>query len=170
MALTEILTFAIRVAAVAAIVIVTRWLLRANGAQLPKTRGDARIYGIKWQIRVLGLAVAAALAVMIVAFRHDLISGRDRQLLPIPIGFFLLSLLMAIGSVSTNQSGITKRFFLFSRSLRWDEITEIRFYAKQHHIELRAGSRKLKIDPRFVAVKHLLAEIVDRTRLSPITK
>jgi hypothetical protein len=75
---------------------------------------------------------------------------------------------MASGSVRTNRTGITKKVLWHSRSLRWNEITEVLLRKKDiGAIELRAGSRKLIIESRFNAFQHLLNEIKDQTKLEP---
>ena len=80
-----------------------------------------------------------------------------------------MGLWLASGSVITDQAGLTKRVLWYSHSFRWSEITEIRLPKKQAGgIELRAGSRKLLIDFRFNALRHLLDEIERHTGLKAI--
>lgn len=162
------ISFILQVATVALIVIATRWLFRAKGAELPKTRHGKSVYGIKWQWRALGFAGAAFWIVVSIWSSHDLHSRPDGVLIAITAVFVTVGLWLASGSVITNQSGITKRVLWRSCSLRWDDITEIRLHKKQGEaIELRAGLQKLVIDSRFDAFQHLLNEIEDHTRLQP---
>jgi hypothetical protein len=156
------------VATVALIVYATRWLSTAKGAQVPRTRDKANVYDMKWQIRAVGLVGAFGCAAWLIASRYDSFAARNRFLLLIPAVFLLLCLWFAIGSVTTDQSGITKKSLWRSRSLRWDEITEVQLHKRDGGaIELHAGLRKLIIDSRFVATTYLLDEIVDRTKLQP---
>jgi hypothetical protein len=87
----------------------------------------------------------------------------------IAILFSLGSLSLAIGSISTNASGITKRVLWSSCFFRWGDITEVRMHKKRGAaIELRAGSQKMVIDSRFVPFQHLLNEIEGHTQLRAI--
>lgn len=157
------------VATVALIVIVTRWLSGAKGAQIPKTRDDTTVYGIKWQWRTVGLGGAIFWIVVSIWSWHDLHSRPDRVLIAITVMFVTIGLWLASGSVITNRTGITRRGLWLSRSFQWREITEIQLRKKQaESIELRSGSRKLTIDSRFVAFQHLLNEIEHQTQLRKI--
>ena len=90
----------------------------------------------------------------------------DWELVGIAGIFFLLGLWLASGSVSTTQTSITKRILWRSLSFRWDQVTEVRLHKRDGGaIELRAGTRKLIVDSRFVAFEHLLNEIQNRTQL-----
>jgi hypothetical protein len=164
------LSIVLQIFVIALIVFAVRWLLSVDGALLPKVRGSTNIYGLKWQFRLAGLGSAAAFAALIIGFRDELIWGPDRKLLPIPAAFVLLSLFFISGSITTDQNGITKKVLWFSRSFRWSDITAVLFYEKQRYIELRANSRKLTIDMRFVAIKQLLDEIIDHTKIQPTKK
>jgi hypothetical protein len=159
-----------QVAVVALIAVATRWLLGARGAALPRTRESTSVYGIKWQWRAVGLAGGAFWVVVSVWSSHDLHSRPDGALIAITVTFIAIGLWLASGSVTTNQTGITKTVLWCSRSFRWGDITEIRLHRKQGGaIELRAGPQKLVVDSRFVAFQHLLSEIEDRTKLHPST-
>ncbi len=156
------------IATVALIAIATRWVSGAKGSQLPKTRDGASIYGIKWQWRAVGFAGGLFAVVMSVWSWHDL-HCPEWGLIAISVTFLILSVWLASGSVTTNQSGITKSGLWYSRSFQWKEITEVRLHKKQGGaIELRSGARKLIVDTRFNAFQHLLTEIEDRTQLQPI--
>jgi hypothetical protein len=159
--------FILAVFEVAAVVFAARWLLNANATQFPQTRGNTHIYGIKWQMRVIGCTGSLVFLVIIIAFRHDWVIGGGRWLVWIPISLIFLGVGIATGSVATDENGITKKTVGFSRSIRWGEITEIRFHPKQSHLEVFAGPRKLSIDLRFVAIQKLLDEIATRTNLQP---
>lgn len=156
------------IAAVALIVIATRWLSAAKGAQLPKAREGASIYGIKWQWRTVGLVGGVFWVAVSIWSWRDLHSRPDGVLIAITLAFVSVGLWVASGSVTTNQTGITKRSLWHSRYFQWKDITEIRLHKKQGGaIELRSGSQKLIIDSRFDAFQHLLNEIQDRTQLQP---
>ena len=153
---------------VALIAIATRWVSSAKGSQLPKTRDGASIYGIKWQWRAVGFAGGLFAVVMSVWSWHDL-HRPEWGLIAISVTFLILSVWLASGSVTTNQSGITKSGLWYSHSFQWKEITEVRLHKKQGGaIELRSGARKLIIDSRFDAFQHLLNEIEDHTQMNPI--
>lgn len=55
----------------------------------------------------------------------------DGVLIGITVAFFTAGLRLASGSVSTDQSGITKSSLWYSRSFQWKEITEIRLHRKK---------------------------------------
>ena len=160
--------FVVRVATVALIVFATRWLFSAKGAQLPISRGDARVYGIKWHIRAVGYICAVFSVAIAMLSRPDLASLFGWISFIIQSAVTIAALWLATGSVSTNQDGIAKKFLWSSRSLRWDEITEIHSDGKQ--IELLAGSKRLNIDLRFVAMEYLLNEIISHTKIQPTMK
>jgi hypothetical protein len=163
------ISFIVQVATVALIVIATRWLFGARGAALPRTRDGTSIYGIKWQWRAVGLAGGAFWVIVSIWSWHDQHSRPDGVLIAITVVFLTAGLWLASGSVTTSQTGITKRVLWRSRSFPWKDITEIRLHKKQGGaIELRAGSEKLVIDARFDAFQHLLSEVEDRTQLQPV--
>ena len=157
------------VAAVALIAIATRWLSGARGSPLPRSRDGANIYGIKWQWRTVGIVGAIFWVVVLMWSWRDQHSRPDGVLITITVLFVTGGLWLASGSISTNQSGITKRSLWRSCSFQWKEITEIRLHKKQGGaIELRSGTRKLIIDSRFNAFQHLLDDIEARSQLQPI--
>ena len=144
----------------------TRWLIRIKGSEVPKIREGSSEYAIKWPWRVLGL-VSMTFYVVILIF-----SWRETRSFPRPVDialaiFFLaVGVWIAIGSVSTNETGITKRSLWSSRSFQWKDITEIRFHKKDGGaIELRSDTNKIIIDTRFEAFQYLLNEIENRTKL-----
>ena len=165
----NVLSFILQAATVALIAVAIRWLFGAKGTNLPTTRGDANIYAIKWQFRAVGLAAGIFSVVVSIWSWHDL-HHPDGVLIAMSAVFVPMGLWLANGSVSTNQTGITKKVLWSSRSFLWGDITEIRLHNKQGGaIELRADSLKLVIDSRFVAYQHLLNEIKDHTKLHPCT-
>jgi hypothetical protein len=159
-----------QVATVALIVIATRWIVGAKGADSPRTRDGASVYATKWQWRAIATVAGAFSIVVLIG------SWRDRHSPPwtfiiMSIVFVLMGLWFASGTVTTNQSAITKRIFWHSQSFRWGDITELRLHTKQGGaIELRAGRQKIVIDSRFIAFQHLLKEIQGQTKLQPFTK
>jgi hypothetical protein len=155
-------------ATVALIVIAMRWLGRARGAESPKVRVGGNIYGIKWQVRLVGYSGALFFVGVIIWFRRDLASAGDETLAVIMFAFGLLGLWYASGSITTDERGVTKKGFFLSRSFRWDDITEVRLHKRDGGaIELRAGSQKVIVDSRFAASHHLLEEIIAQTKLQP---
>jgi hypothetical protein len=157
------------IATIALIALAIRWVSGAKGAQFPKARNGASIYGIKWQWRVVGFAGCLFAIVLSIWSWHDL-HRPEWGLIAISVTFLTLSLWLASGSVTTNQSGITKKGIWYSRCFQWREITEIRLHQKQGGaIEVRSGARKLIIDSRFDAFQHLLNEIEDHAQVHPIS-
>ena len=155
-------------ASVALIVVATRWLSEVKGAQFPRTRGGACVYGIKWQWRAVGLAGGIFWVILSIWSWRDLNHPGRTLLAAITVAFVAAGLWIGSGSVTTNRTGITKTALGRSRSFQWSDITEIRLHTKQGGaIELRAGAQKLVIDSRFVAFQHLLKEIEDQTQLQP---
>jgi hypothetical protein len=157
-------------ATVALIVTATRWLAKAKGAQNPTSRNGTNVYGIKWQIRAVSyIAAVLLLFVSIEGLRHDPHSAQWTLDL-LFIGLALASLWFGSGVVVTDQFGITKKSLWKSQILGWDDISQIQLHKKDAGaIELRAGSRKLIVDSRFVAAAFLLKEIEDRTNV-PVTR
>jgi hypothetical protein len=161
-------TFLYQAATVAAIVVVVRWLLSAKSDERPTSHADANVYGIKWQWRVVLGLVACTIGAIAVGFRREIFNQREWSAIVIFGSFLLISFWLATGSVRTDQSGISKRVLWHSRALSWSQITEIRVHRKQGGaIELRANSCRLVVDSRFVAMPHLLDEIVEKTKLQP---
>lgn len=162
------LSIAGSIAAVALIAVATRWLSGAKGSSVPKIHDGASIYGVKWQWRTVGIVGGAFwVAVSIWSWRDE--HSPDGILIAITVMFVTAGLWIASGSVTTNQSGITKRGLWRAKSFCWKEITEVRLHRKQGGaIELRSGSRKLVIDSRFDAFQHLLNEIKNQTRIHTI--
>ncbi len=155
---------------VALIATATRWLFNAKGAQNPTSRNGANVYGLKWQIRAVSyIAAVFLLFVSIEGLRQDSHSTRwtiDLLLIGLAIGSFWFG----SGVVVTDQTGITKTSLWKSQQLRWDEISQVQVHKRDAGaIELRARSRKLIVDSRFVAAAFLLREIEDRTNL-PVTR
>jgi hypothetical protein len=155
---------------VAVIVIATRWLSASEGAEFPRARDGTSTYGIKWQWRTVGLVGGVFWVALSIWSWHDL-SRPNGVLIAIAFVFVSLGLGLATGSVTTDQTGITKRTLWSSRSLQWKSITEIRLH-KSHGgaIELRSGSQKLVIDSRFDAIRHLANEIENHTQLQPVAR
>lgn len=153
---------------VALIVIATRWLISAKGAQLPKICDSVTVYGVKPAWRGLGLAVEVFWTVVIIWSWHDL-HRPDWGLIALFAAFGLLALTISIGSVSTDQAGITYKFLWRTRRLLWKDVTEIRLHKRDGGcIELRSVTRKIMVDSRFVAPEHLLEEIQKQTGLQPV--
>ena len=143
-----------------------RWLFRAKGPPVPGSRGDTNFYTIKWQWRAVGIVSAVFFIALASWGWHTPPSRQDEIFAGISILFVANGWWLASGSVTTNQSGITRKGFWHSRTFSWGDITEIRVHKKQGGaIELRAGSQKLVVDFRVIAFEHLLREIEDRTHL-----
>jgi hypothetical protein len=156
------------IATVALITIATRWVLNAKGTPLPKTRDGVNVYGLKGQWRALGIVGNIFWLVLFMWAWWDRHSRPDGVLIGLTVAFVAAGTWLAIGSVITDQNGITKKWLWYSRSLQWKQITEIRLHPKQGGaIELRAGTRKLVIDFRLNAFQYLLKEIRSRTQMQP---
>jgi hypothetical protein len=149
--------------AVALIVLASRWLLTSKGASKPRVRDGSTVYGVKVQLRLVGMGIAGFFGFLAIWFRND----PDWPLLMIPIGLGLACLWATSGYVFTDASGITFKMPGNTRSFGWNEITEIRV-DKRGVIVLAAGPKKMSIDTRIVARDHLLTEIKQQTRMQPI--
>jgi hypothetical protein len=155
-------------ATIALIVFVTRWVVLAKGAQLPRTSNGTSLYGIKWQWRGIALVAGAFSIVLLIGLWREKHSPPWTSIV-LSVVFVLMGLSVGSGTITTDQSAITKKVFWHTRSFRWGDITEIRLHKKDGGaIDLRAGRQKLIIDARFVAQQHLLTEILARTKLQPI--
>jgi hypothetical protein len=145
------------------------WLRTANGGSLPRSDPDGRnVYEIKWQWKAVGFTTAIFGCVLAVWRSHDFHSMRDWVSIIFFPALALSGLWLATGLVTTDSMGIKKRMLWRSRSLRWDQITEVRLLSKDiGAIDLRAGRRKLIVESRFVGFRHLLDEITNRTNLQP---
>jgi hypothetical protein len=159
-----------QVATVTLIVVAIRWIYGAKGADFPKSHDGVSVYGIKWPWRAIGFAGGTFWIVLSIWSSHDRRSPYWAFII-ISLVFVSMGLWIASGVVLTDQSGITKKVFWYSQSFRWGDITELRLHTKQGGaIELRAGPRKIVIDSRFIAFRHLLDEIESQTKLKPIAK
>jgi len=156
------------VASIALTVAAVRWLVNSKGSLFPKTRNGCSQYRIKWQWRTVGIIGGIfPIAISIWTWR-DLYSPRGEVWIAFTVLFVVTGVWLAVGSVTTNQAGITMKGFLSSRSFQWTEITEIRLHKRDSGaIEVRSGARKIVIDTRFEAFQHLLNEIETHTKLSP---
>lgn len=154
------------IATVALIVIATRWLSSAKGAEFPKTRDSTHIYEIKWQWRAVGFVGGLFGIVICVWSWYDLHSP-DGFLIAIAVIFVIAGLWLASGSIITDEAGVTKTVFFHSRSLAWKGIDEVRVHKKHGGaVELRSASRSLVIDSRLNAFQYFLKEVEERTGLS----
>jgi hypothetical protein len=157
----------LEVATIALVVFVTRWVITSAGSNLPRKRGDVKVYGIKLPIRVAGV-VSAVLFAFITAWFRSALTSPDRPLLALPVFFVILALWISIGSVRTDVKSLKLVSLWRSRTLPWSEITEIRLHPSLGGaIELRTASRKLMIDSRFVALDVLLNDIVEHSKIVP---
>jgi len=162
------LRFVVSIVTVSLIAAGTRWLSTAKGAQFPKALDGTKVYGIKWQWRIVGLGSAVFWAALCICFWRDPHPGRTGLFLVITLVSIAVGLWLASGSVTINESGITKKSLWTSLFFQWKDITEIQLHKKQGGaIELRAGSKKLIIDSRFDAFQHLLNEIENHTQVQP---
>jgi hypothetical protein len=157
-------------ATVALIVYAVRWLNTAKGSDSPKTYGEVAVYGIRWPFRAVAYAGAVlCLVLALVDLRPDLASGRW----PVNVLFSILALGAAwfgTGVVTLDQNTISKTFLWHSSSLKWEEISEVRYHKRDNGaIELRGDGRKLIVDSRFIAPAHLRREIEQRTKIQPLT-
>ncbi len=160
----------VNVAAIAVIVAVTNWLLVSKGASTPIMRGKTRVYSVKRPVRLVGLCVALVFALAAVHFWNEVHGPAELIMLSVIVAFAFLGVWMTIGLVITNEEGIRKRTLWLSPLIRWHDVTEVVFYRKQGTIKIRAKSRELTLDSRFIARDCLLREIADRSKVSPINK
>ena len=165
----NILALVVQAVTIALIIFASRWLFSARGSDTPKVRGNRRVYTIKWQWQAVGSAGVVLGAFGGIESVRDLSSAPRIVSVVILLTVMLCGLWISIGTLTTDQDRITKSALGFSRSLRWKDLTEIRYHrAKGGAIEIRAGLKKIVVDSRFNATKFLLDEIIARTHLSPI--
>lgn len=156
---------------VIAIAFVVRWLLTMRGSQQPQRRGDVSVYSIKLQLRLACLLAVAVLLTGLFAYRREFFGQPDWFGLFLIGGFVLFGLYFVVGSVQTDERGIRTNLLFLTRSLNWNEITEVRVNKRPGgSIDLLSRTRRLTIDFRFVAQDHLLNEIARRTGLRPIVR
>jgi hypothetical protein len=147
-----------------------RWLSAVKGSNTPRIHGEVAVYGIKWQIRAVAYAAAALFLVLaLVDLRAELARGRW----VINVLFAVLALGAAwfgTGAVTSDSKAISKRSLLHTSSLKWEEISEVRFHKRDGGaVEVRGNGRKLIVDSRFVAATDLRREIEQRTKLQPLS-
>jgi hypothetical protein len=159
-------------ATVALIVIATRWIYTAKGADFPAKQNGTNVYRIKWQFLALGLAGEGFFIILAVGSWLDL---RSLDRVTITASFMAalglpICLSLATGSITTNQVGITRKGLWHSRSFRWGEVTQLKLHTKHGGaVELRTRSAKMIVDFRIVAFQHLLDEIKNQTGLTAST-
>jgi hypothetical protein len=94
---------------VALIAVATRWLATAKGSDRPETRDGINLYRIKWQWRAAGfVGVVFWIAICILESR-DFHSRPRGVSIGITVVFLAAGLWIATGSVTTDQTGITKK-------------------------------------------------------------
>jgi hypothetical protein len=165
---SSILTIIGSAVTIALITGVTRLVVSAKGAAVPRIRDGSSVYGIKWQWRTLGLFGAFFWIALLIWFGRDLHSRPGPVEISIAVLFLAVGIWLANGSVSTNDTGITKRSLWSYRSFQWKDITEIRLHKRDGGaIEVRSGTRKIIIDTRFEAIQYLLNEIESHTQIEP---
>jgi hypothetical protein len=150
---------------VAVIVFATQSLLRGNARETAKTIEGKLVFGIRRQIKIVGFGTAGLFTAVLIGFHKEFFDRRSFGLISIPFFFILLGVWLANGSVIVSEDEITKKTLWSVRSLRWEEISGIRFYEKQKYIELRGEDRKLVIDVRFVALQQLLDEVLRHSKV-----
>jgi uncharacterized membrane protein len=160
-----------KAAVVAAIVIVTRWLLRAPRVESPpETVQNTQVYAVRSRVKIAGFSIAAVFVVISLAFHHELSDPSGLWLMAIPVGFILLGIWLATGSVITSDRGITKKTIWSSQTVEWEKISGVRYYERQKYIEVSGEGHKINIDLRFVALRNLLDEILRHAKVQLETK
>lgn len=113
----------------------------------------------------MGFGTAGLFTAVLISFHQEFFDRRSLWLISIPFFFILSGIWLANGTVIIGNDEIVKKTFWSARSLRWAEISSIRFYETQKCIELRGENRKLVVDVRFVALQQLLDEVLRRTQV-----
>jgi len=158
------------VATVALTVYGLRCLTTAKGSDSPRIHGEIAVYGIRWQIRAVAYADAALFLVLaLVDVRAEL--ARGHWLLNVLFAALALGAAwFGTGAVTSDSKAISKRSLWHTSSLKWEEISEVRFHKRDGGaVELRGNGKKLIVDCRFVAAAHLRREIEQRTKLQPVS-
>ena len=158
------------VATVALIALATRWVTGAKGSDKPRVNEGVSVYGIRWPVRAIAYSAAALLLILAVADLRTNSAGRRWTLIPLFLILTLGAFWFGSGVVISDETSISKRFLWHGSSLRWKEISEIRFHKRDGGaIELRGNGKNLIVDSRFVAQAHLRHEIEQRTKLQSLT-
>jgi hypothetical protein len=157
----------IDVGVVALIVGITGWVLASRGPTEPGARGTEKVYGIKPGIRTAALLAGVLCAAIPIYLRHDLRSPEDWVMAGVFICAAICGFWLGTGAVVVNENGIRKKGLWRSTMISWTEVREIVIQQRLNVITLHAGRRQIRIDERFAPRDRLVAEIVDRTRLTP---
>lgn len=150
---------------VAAIAFATQWLLGGNGRETAKTIEGKLVFGIRRRIKIVAFGTAGLFTAMLIGFHQEFFDRRSLWLTSIPCFFILFSIWLANGSVIISEDEIVKKTLWSARSLRWEEISGIRFCEKQKYIELRGENRTLVVDVRLVALQQLLDEVLRHSKV-----
>jgi hypothetical protein len=143
-----------------------RWVVGSRGSDVPRIRDGSNEYAVKWPWRVLGLISATFFVVLLILFWLKMHSRPSPGDIALATFFIAIGVWIASGSVSTDETGITKRGLWSPRTFQWKDITEIRFHKRDGGaIELRSAAQKIIIDTRFEAFQYLLNEIENHTQL-----
>jgi hypothetical protein len=113
-----------------------RWLYTAKGSHVPKTIDDTNVYDIMWQWRALAwVAVAFWVVVSVWSWRDE---RRLDPVLTVAIASILGAAAIGSGSVTTNETGILKKFLWRKTSFQWPEVTQVLLHRKRGlAVELR---------------------------------
>lgn len=141
-----------------------------DGSVIPhSSQTGVATYRVSWVYRGIGTGVAVFVPVLdVLAARQNAdswsrssLAGHIFSLMMIVWGIWI-----AAGVVRTDDQRVTKTFLWRSRSLKWSDVTKIKFLRRDiGAIELRADDRKLVIDSRFSPFQRLIDEVTDRTGL-----
>ena len=124
-----------------------------------------RIYRIKRPVRAVGYLGLLFFSSLTIWILWGIRSPKDSLLLIVPICAVAVGIWVISGSVVIDETGITRKTLWHRLTLRWPEVTEVRFHEKAGAIEVLSGLRSLTIDSRFAARDDLLQEIESRTNL-----
>ena len=160
--------FIIQTLVVASIVGAVDWVLTTDRKSAPTVRGERTLYTVSRRIHVTTLISAAICAVLAVSYYQNGNSVKEWLLTCVFGSFAVLGVYISTGSVTTDKNGVTKKVFWHTTGMKWTEITEVLLLQRDGGaIRLKAGTRKLTVDMRFVGRDHLLEEITSFTGLLP---
>jgi hypothetical protein len=143
----------------------SRWLLSDRDNEVPASKDGKSIYLVKLQLRLAAGTTALFFTILPIWMRND----PDAWMLLIFTLAGFGSLLLTLCSVVLDADSITLKSVGGSQKLLWNEITEISVRRKPNQsVSLKAGSKKLVVDSRFIALDQLIREVAAHTDI-PLT-
>jgi hypothetical protein len=152
---------------VALIVLMSRWFLSTRNNEVPIAKDGKSIYPVKLRLRLAAGTTALFFTVLPLWMHND----PDAWMLLILTSAGFGCLVLTLGSVILDADGITLKSIGRSQKLPWNQITVASLRPKPNQsVSLEAGSKKLVVDSRFIALDLLINEVAAHTRIPPTLK